>query len=98
MRWTARPWRGSVPPRFFRHFLMDSKATGSCCSSISLTICLGGEKRMIPRLRYAMAAYAVLALLAVFTLDGKLRLFVLLLMGVLAFKSWIGAKMRDNSD
>lgn len=53
---------------------------------------------MIPRLRYAMAAYAVLALLAVFTLDGKLRLFVLLLMGVLAFKSWIGAKMRDNSD
>ena len=53
---------------------------------------------MIPRLRYAMAAYAVLALLAVFTLDGKLRIFVLLLMAVLAFKSWIAQKTRENDD
>jgi len=47
---------------------------------------------MTGRLRYAMGAYAVLALLAGFTLDGKLRIFVLLLMGVLAFKSWIAYK------
>lgn len=53
---------------------------------------------MIPRLRYAMAAYGVLALLAVFTLDGKLRIFIVLLMGVLAFKSWIAQKARDHSD
>ena len=53
---------------------------------------------MIPRLRYAMAAYAVLALLAGFTLDGKLRLFILLLMGVLAFKSWIAAKKAEYKD
>ena len=49
---------------------------------------------MIPRLRYAMAAYAILAILAGFTLDGKLRIFIWLLMGVLAFKSWIGDKAR----
>ena len=47
---------------------------------------------MIPRLRYAMAAYAFLAILAGFTLDGKLRIFIWLLMGVLAFKSWIATK------
>ena len=54
---------------------------------------------MIPRLRYAMAAYAALAVLAGFTLDGKLRLFIWLLMGVLAFKSWIADKVkRSESD
>ena len=39
-----------------------------------------------------MAAYAGLALLAAFTLDGKLRIFILLLMAALAFKSWIAHK------
>jgi hypothetical protein len=39
-----------------------------------------------------MTAYAVLALLAGFTLDGNLRIFVLLLMAVLAFKSWVAYK------
>jgi hypothetical protein len=47
---------------------------------------------MTARLRYAMIAYAVLALLAALTLDGKMRIFVLLLMAVLAFKSWIAYK------
>ena len=47
------------------------------------------------RLRYALAAYAVLALLAAFTLDGNLRIFVLLLMAALAFKSWIAYKKAD---
>jgi chromate transport protein ChrA len=51
---------------------------------------------MIPRLRYAMVAYAVLALLAALTLDGKLRIFILLLLAVLAFKSWIADKARRN--
>jgi hypothetical protein len=43
-----------------------------------------------------MVAYAVLALLAALTLDGKLRIFILLLMAVLAFKSWIADKARRN--
>ena len=51
---------------------------------------------MIPRLRYAMVAYAVLALLAALTLDGKLRIFILLLMAVLAFKSWIADKVKHS--
>lgn len=51
---------------------------------------------MIPRLRYAMVAYAGLALLAGFTLDGKLRIFIWLLMVVFAFKSWIADKTRRS--
>ena len=50
---------------------------------------------MRTRLRHAMLAYAVFAALAVFTLDGKLRLFILLLMGVFAVKSWLAVK-RDE--
>ena len=50
---------------------------------------------MIARLRYALAAYAALALLAGLTLDGKLRIFILLLMAVLAFKSWIAYKAQS---
>ena len=53
---------------------------------------------MAARLRYAMAAYAVLALLAVFTLDGKLRIFVLILMAALAFKSWIATKAAGDDE
>lgn len=43
-----------------------------------------------------MAAYAGLALLAGFTLDGKLRIFIWLLMVVFAFKSWIADKARRS--
>src|SRR5262249_48336742 len=41
------------------------------------------------RLLAALAAYAILALLATFTLDGKLRIFIWILMGGLAIKTWI---------
>jgi hypothetical protein len=44
------------------------------------------------RLRLAMAAYAVLALLAAFTLDGVMRPAVWILMGGLALKTWIAYK------
>jgi hypothetical protein len=36
----------------------------------------------------AIAAYAALAALAGFTLDGKLRLFIWILMGALAVKTY----------
>ena len=44
------------------------------------------------RLLRAFAAYAVLALLAFFTLDGKLRYAILLLMGGLSVKTYIAYK------
>ena len=40
------------------------------------------------RLLSAMAAYALLAVLAGFTLDGKMRLFIWILMGALAIKTY----------
>ncbi len=40
----------------------------------------------------AMGAYAMLALLSVFTLDGVLRVAVLILMAGLAAKTWIAYK------
>lgn len=51
---------------------------------------------MIGRLRYAMAAYLVLALLAAFTLDGKARIFILILMAALALKSWAASKAAGD--
>ena len=50
---------------------------------------------MKSRLPRALLGYGVFALLAVLTLDGKLRVFVLILMAALAFKSWLAAK-RDE--
>jgi hypothetical protein len=47
------------------------------------------------RLAAAMAAYAVLALLATFTLDGKLRLAVWILLGGLAVKTLIAYKAHS---
>jgi len=47
------------------------------------------------RLAAAMAAYAVLALLATFTLDGKLRLAVWILLGGLALKTLIAYKAHS---
>jgi hypothetical protein len=43
----------------------------------------------------AIAAYAVLALLAGFTLDGKFRLAVWILLGGLALKTCIWYKTSD---
>lgn len=47
---------------------------------------------MSTRLISAMSAYAVLALLASFTLDGAFRYFIWILMGALALKTWIAYK------
>jgi len=48
----------------------------------------------VQRLIAANGAYLILALLAVFTLDGKLRTGVILLMGGLAVKTLIAYKAR----
>lgn len=42
------------------------------------------------RLYWALAAYALLFTSASFTLDGKLRQFIWILLGALALKSWVG--------
>ncbi len=47
------------------------------------------------RLKAALSAYAVLALLAGFTLTGYFRLTVWILLGAFAVKSWVAAKMQD---
>ena len=47
------------------------------------------------RLWLAMSVYALLALLATFTLDGKLRLAIWVLMGGLALKTLIAHKARQ---
>ena len=47
---------------------------------------------MKTRLLWALGAYAVLATLAAFTLDGALRYGVWILMAGLAVKSWIAYK------
>lgn len=47
------------------------------------------------KLKWAMLAYAALALLATLTLDGNFRFFVLILLGALALKSWIAVKRES---
>jgi hypothetical protein len=47
---------------------------------------------MNTRLIWAMGSYAVLALLAAFTLDGTLRYAVWILMGGLAIKTYVAYK------
>lgn len=49
-------------------------------------------KKRLPR---ALLGYTVFALLALLTLDGKLRIFILILMAAFAFKSWLAAQ-RDE--
>ena len=49
---------------------------------------------MMRRFLAAMAAYAAIALLAAFTLDGKLRIAVWIFMGALALKTLIAYKAR----
>ena len=46
------------------------------------------------RLIAAMSAYAVIALLATFTLDGKFRLVIWILMAMFAVKTLIAHKIR----
>jgi hypothetical protein len=48
------------------------------------------------RFYMAMSAYAVLALLATFTLVGPFRLAVWILLGGLAFKTWLVTLRRDE--
>jgi hypothetical protein len=47
---------------------------------------------MLKRLYWAMAAYAVIALMAGLTLDGKFRLAVWIFLGGLALKTLIAYK------
>jgi hypothetical protein len=51
---------------------------------------------MKPRFYMAMAAYGVLALLALFTLDRVPRFVVWLFLAALAVKTWIAAKQREQ--
>jgi len=50
------------------------------------------EKRIV----WAMGAYAVLAVSAAFTLDGKFRLAVWIFLGGLALKTYIAYKARQS--
>lgn len=52
---------------------------------------------MRAKLKYAFALYALLGASAFFTLDGHFRTVVLLLLGALAFKSWIAVKRDEQS-
>jgi hypothetical protein len=47
---------------------------------------------MFTRFLWAMGTYAVLALLAALTLDGKMRIAVWIFLGGLAVKTWIAFK------
>jgi hypothetical protein len=47
------------------------------------------------RLKLALAAYAVLAVLAALTLDGVLLYCVLLFLGALAVRSWAVVKREE---
>lgn len=50
------------------------------------------------RLKLAFACYAGLALLAGVTLDGSLRLLVLVLLAFFAFKSWLAVRREELED
>lgn len=50
------------------------------------------------RFQAAMAAFAVLAVLAGFTLDGKIRLATLVFLAGLALRAAIHYKARGDSD
>lgn len=47
------------------------------------------------RMAVAYACYAILALLAAFTLDGKIRLVIFIVLAGLAVKTWI-AYLRES--
>jgi hypothetical protein len=56
-----------------------------------------GERPSIlrARLKWALMAYAALALLAGFTLQGHLRLFIWILLAALALKSWAAVERES---
>ncbi|MCS7041375.1 MAG: hypothetical protein N2036_03555 [Bryobacteraceae bacterium] len=47
------------------------------------------------KLRWALAAYAALAVMAALTLDGLLLHAVLLFLGALAVRSWVAVKREE---
>lgn len=47
------------------------------------------------KLRWALAAYAAIAILAALTLDGALLYIVLLFLAALALRSWIVVKREE---
>lgn len=49
------------------------------------------------RLKWALAAYAALAMLAGLTLDGNLRLFLWILLAGLSIRSWAAVR-RETTD
>ncbi len=49
------------------------------------------------KLRWALAAYAAIAILAALTLDGALLYAVLLFLGALALRSWVVVKRDELS-
>ncbi|HRJ21031.1 MAG: hypothetical protein M9913_08080 [Bryobacteraceae bacterium] len=51
---------------------------------------------MRSRLKYAFAAYILIAVAASATLDGHFRWIVLVLLAALAFKSWIAVKRQEQ--
>lgn len=51
---------------------------------------------MRAKLKYAYVLYALLGASAFLTLDGHFRAIVLLLLGALAFKSWIAVKREEQ--
>ncbi|MCL4795177.1 MAG: hypothetical protein KJZ84_11465 [Bryobacteraceae bacterium] len=53
---------------------------------------------MRSRLKYAYAGYALLGAVASATLDGHFRWVVLLLLGALAFKSWLAVKREEQGE
>ena len=51
---------------------------------------------MQKRFYYAMATYAIIAVLATFTLDGKFRNAVWIFMGAFALKTYIAYKANQQ--
>lgn len=50
---------------------------------------------MANRLKYALAGYAILGLVATLTLDGKILIFLWLFLIALAVKSWVAAQQSN---
>jgi hypothetical protein len=48
------------------------------------------------RLKWALAAYAAIAALACFTLDGSFRYIVLVILAALAAKSYIAVRRQET--
>jgi hypothetical protein len=72
-----------IPKIWHEEILFGSVAPGAACQN---------GNSMQKRFYRAMVAYAVLALMAGFTLDGKFRLAVWIFLGGLALKTCIAYK------